>query len=130
MEHNYILTLEGVGKSFPGVKALDQVSFQIKRGSIHALVGENGAGKSTLIKILAGIYQADEGQVILDGKNVHFRTPHEAHRAHVSVVHQEIKLAEPLSVTENIFIGNLLYKHGLADWKEMRKRAAKLVQDL
>lgn len=130
MEKDYILSLENLSKSFPGVKALDDVSFKIERGTIHALVGENGAGKSTLIKTLAGIYHVDEGRVLLNGKEISFKTPHAAHRAGIGVVHQEIKLAEPLSVAENMFIGNLIYKNGLVDWKEMRRRAAQIITDL
>ncbi len=130
MEKDYILSLENLSKSFPGVKALDDVSFKIERGTIHALVGENGAGKSTLIKTLAGIYHVDEGRALLNGKEISFKTPHDAHRAGIGVVHQEIKLAEPLSVAENMFIGNLIYKNGLVDWKEMRRRAAQIITDL
>ena len=124
MEKDYILNIEGISKSFPGVKALDSVSFQIERGTIHALVGENGAGKSTLIKILAGIYHAEEGKVLLNGNCAVFRTPHESRMAGIAVVHQEVKLAEPLSVTENLFVGNLMMRGRLVDWKEMRRRAA------
>ena len=130
MEKDYILKIEGISKSFPGVKALDSVSFQIERGTIHALVGENGAGKSTLIKILAGIYHAEEGKVLLYGNCVGFRTPHESRMAGIAVVHQEVKLAEPLSVTENLFVGNLIMRGHLVDWKEMRRRAAETIQNL
>ena len=98
MDNNYILTLKNITKEFPGVKALDDVTINIERGTIHGLVGENGAGKSTLIKILAGIYQPNKGEIILDGKPCRFNSPIEARRAGISVVHQEIKLAEPLSV--------------------------------
>ena len=132
MENEYILRLQGITKSFPGVKALDGVSFDVKRGTIHALVGENGAGKSTLIKILAGIYHADEGALHFNGRdNVAFRTPHESHQAGIGVVHQEIKLADPLTVAENMFVGNLVYtKLGLVDWKTMKKRARQIIRDL
>ena len=132
MENDYILKLQGIAKSFPGVKALDDVSFDVKRGAIHALVGENGAGKSTLIKILAGIYHADEGALHFNGRdNVAFRTPHESHQAGIGVVHQEIKLADPLTVAENMFVGNLVYtKLGLVDWKTMKKRARQIIRDL
>jgi ABC-type sugar transport system ATPase subunit len=116
--------------SFPGVKALDEVDFSIQRGSVHALVGENGAGKSTLIKILAGIYQAESGGIILNGQNVKFRTPHEAQLAGISVVHQEFKLSEPLSVTENIFLGRVLTKNGLVDWKAMRRKTRDMLTEL
>lgn len=130
MEKDYILSIEGTSKCFPGVKALDSVSFQIERGTIHALVGENGAGKSTLIKILAGIYHAEEGKVLLNGNCVEFRTPHESRTAGIAVVHQEVKLAEPLSVTENLFVGNLIMRGRLVDWKEMRRRALETIQNL
>ena len=130
MDNNYILTLKNITKEFPGVKALDDVTINIARGTIHGLVGENGAGKSTLIKILAGIYQPNKGEIILDGKPCRFNSPIEARRAGISVVHQEIKLAEPLSVAENMFLGNVQLKNGLVDWKGMRRRAREIVEDL
>ena len=130
MDNNYILTLKNITKEFPGVKALDDVTINIERGTIHGLVGENGAGKSTLIKVLAGIYQPNEGEIILDGKPCRFNSPIEARRAGISVVHQEIKLAEPLSVAENMFLGNVQLKNGLVDWKGMRRRAREIVEDL
>ena len=126
----YRLEMRGVCKSFPGVKALDDVTINIERGTIHGLVGENGAGKSTLIKVLAGIYQPNKGEIILDGKPCRFNSPIEARRAGISVVHQEIKLAEPLSVAENMFLGNVQLKNGLVDWKGMRRRAREIVEDL
>ncbi|MCE5255667.1 MAG: sugar ABC transporter ATP-binding protein [Spirochaetaceae bacterium] len=125
-----ILVLEHISKSFPGVKALDDVTFSVKRGDIHALVGENGAGKSTLIKILAGIYRLDEGEIVFDGKPATFYTPNESQVAGISVVHQELKLSEPLSVAENIFLGNLLYRKGIVDWKAMKKKAAEFMAAL
>ena len=130
MDNNYILTLKNITKEFPGVKALDDVTINIERGTIHGLVGENGAGKSTLIKLLAGIYQPNKGEIILDGKPCRFNSPIEARRAGISVVHQEIKLAEPLSVAENMFLGNVQLKNGLVDWKGMRRRAREIVEDL
>ena len=130
MDNNYILTLKNITKEFPGVKALDDVTINIERGTIHGLVGENVAGKSTLIKILAGIYQPNKGEIILDGKPCRFNSPIEARRAGISVVHQEIKLAEPLSVAENMFLGNVQLKNGLVDWKGMRRRAREIVEDL
>ena len=130
MDNNYILTLKNITKEFPGVKALDDVTINIERGTIHGLVGENGAGKSALIKILAGIYQPNKGEIILDGKPCRFNSPIEARRAGISVVHQEIKLAEPLSVAENMFLGNVQLKNGLVDWKGMRRRAREIVEDL
>lgn len=130
MEKDYILSLKGITKVFPGVKALDDVTIHVERGTIHGLVGENGAGKSTLIKVLAGIYQPDKGEVVLDGKVQKFPTPIAARRAGISVVHQEIKLSETLSVAENMFLGNIMMKGKLVDWAGMRKRAKEIVDDL
>ena len=110
MGKDYILSLQGISKEFPGVKALDNVTIEVERGTIHGLVGENGAGKSTLIKVLAGIYQPNAGQILLEGQAQTFSSPIEARRAGISVVHQEIKLAEPLTVAENMFLGNILYE--------------------
>ncbi|HHU53962.1 MAG TPA: sugar ABC transporter ATP-binding protein [Clostridiaceae bacterium] len=130
MEKDYILELKGISKSFPGVKALDDVSMSVERGTIHGLVGENGAGKSTLIKILAGIYQSDEGKFFVEGEQCIFNSPYEARQKGISVVHQEIKLSETLSVAENMFLGNLMMKGGLVDWKGMRSRAEEIVDEL
>ena len=131
MAEDYLLKIESVSKSFPGVKALDNVSFNIRRGAVHALIGENGAGKSTLIKILAGIYKKDSGTITLDGKEVAFKEPVESRDAGISVVHQELKLADPLTVTENIFLGNLIYnKYGLVDWATMKEKAREMIRNL
>lgn len=130
MADDIILKIEHLSIGFPGVKALDDVDFSIRRGFVHALVGENGAGKSTLIKILAGIYQAESGNIILDGQSVRFKTPHEAQLAGITVVHQEFKLSEPLSVTENIFLGRVLTKKGLVDWKTMRQKTHDMLAEL
>ncbi len=130
MEKDYILSLKGITKVFPGVKALDDVTIHVERGTIHGLVGENGAGKSTLIKVLAGIYQPEQGEVVLEGKVQKFPTPIAARRAGISVVHQEIKLSETLSVAENMFLGNIMMKGKLVDWAGMRKRAREIVEDL
>ena len=130
MAKDIILSMNGITKEFPGVKALDNVTIEVRRGTIHGLVGENGAGKSTLIKVLAGIYQPDAGEVVLNGQPQHFATPIEARRAGISVVHQEIKLAEPLSVAENMFLGNIMMKGKLVDWAGMRARAREIVDDL
>ena len=133
MEKDYILSLKGITKVFPGVKALDDVTIHVERGTIHGLVGENGAGKSTLIKVLAGIYQPEQGEVVLEGKVQKFPTPIAARKAGISVVHQEIKLSETLSVAENMFLGNIMEVGGkikTVDWKGMRKRAQEIVDDL
>jgi ABC-type sugar transport system ATPase subunit len=127
-----ILRIEHVSKSFPGVKALNDISFAIKRKCVHALVGENGAGKSTLIKILAGIYKLDEGKILLDGRELHFKEPVDAQKAGISVIHQELKLSETLTVAENIFLGNLptTPRLHLVDWKAMRIEAARMMNAL
>lgn len=125
-----ILQVRGITKEFPGVKALDDVTFSVKRGTIHALMGENGAGKSTLIKILAGIYVNYQGEVELDGQILKLKSPADAQRLGISVVHQELKLCETLSITENIFLGNLIYKNGLVDWKEMHRLAGEMIGSL
>ncbi len=130
MDNGRILTLTGISKTFPGVKALSNLDMAVGRGSIHALVGENGAGKSTLIKILAGIYQPDAGTVEFDGRPARFRKPSESKFAGISVVHQELKLSETLSVAENIFLGNLMYKNRLVDWKAMRERSRAMLESL
>lgn len=125
-----VVEFQEISKGFPGVRALDRVSFSVEEGTIHALVGENGAGKSTLIKILAGIYTNYDGDLLLDGQKLTFKSPSDSLRAGISVVHQEIKLAESLSVTENIFLGNLLYKRGLVDWAGMHRKAQTILGDL
>ncbi len=131
MGRKAVLEICNICKVFPGVKALDDVSFEIQDGTVHALVGENGAGKSTLIKILAGIYHPDSGTVLLNGEKLVCKAPVDAQRAGISVIHQEIKLSEPLSVTENIFLGNLIFKKNrLTDWKSMREKANEMVTSL
>src|ERR1700758_2107504 len=99
------LSFHSIVKRFPGVLALDGVSFEVERGSCHALVGENGAGKSTLGKILAGVYVADEGEIYLDGKAVLTPTPLEARKLGIAMVHQELAFCPNLSVAENLCLG-------------------------
>src|SRR5918911_1150012 len=100
-----VLRMEGITKSFSGVKALDGVDFSLERGEVHALVGENGAGKSTLIKIMTGAYQRDAGQIYLEGNAVEFRSPEDAQRAGVVAVYQEVNLLMFRTVAENIYLG-------------------------
>lgn len=100
-----LLTVSNISKSFPGVKALDDVSFSVKAGTVHGLVGENGAGKSTLMKILSGVYQKDTGTVYFDGKKVDKTTPTESMRSGLAIIYQELNLVNTLSVGENIFLG-------------------------
>src|SRR5512134_1272601 len=100
-----ILEVRHVSKSFPGVKALDNVSFDLRKGEVHAIVGENGAGKSTLMKILSGVYQADQGTIRYKGKTVNFRNVNQSHDAGIRIIYQELNLIPHLSVAANIFIG-------------------------
>ena len=97
-----ILRMNGIVKVFAGVRALSGVQFELKRGEIHALIGENGAGKSTLMKILLGLYSADAGEIMLRGEKVHFKSPAEALRSGISMIHQEISLVPEMDVSENI----------------------------
>ena len=122
------IALDGISKSFPGVKALSEVSLSLYPGSVTALVGENGAGKSTLVKILTGIYQPDEGTIRVDGAETHFPTANSAARAGVTAIHQETVLFDELSVAENIFIGHApRTRLGLIDWKTMNANARALL---
>ena len=101
-----ILTVRGVTKSFPGVRALKGVDLTIWPGEVHALVGENGAGKSTLMKILAGAQRPDGGEIALDGKPVHFHSPHQARAAGIGIIYQELTIAPNLTVAGNVFLGS------------------------
>lgn len=129
-DESVLLQLYGIGKSFPGVRALDDVSFEVRRGSVHALVGENGAGKSTLIKILGGIYTDYDGVMELDGVPYSPNSPGEAQDRGVAVVHQEIRLVETLTVAENIFLGHPSTKSGIIDWRTMNKRSTEMIERL
>lgn len=100
----YILEVKDVSKSFPGVKALQDVSFFLRKGSVHALLGENGAGKSTLVNILSGLYKPDKGNIFIEGKEVHFENTIQSQRCGISVIHQELNLCWNLTVAENIFL--------------------------
>ncbi|KAB1914168.1 sugar ABC transporter ATP-binding protein [Micromonospora sp. AMSO31t] len=125
-----VLTMTGISKSFPGVRALDGVDFRLLPGEVHALMGENGAGKSTLIKVLTGVYSADHGTVTLGGEAVSFTGPMQATAAGVSTVYQEVNLCTNLSVAENIFIGREPRRLGAVRWAEMRRRARSLLARL
>ncbi|GHS96228.1 ribose ABC transporter [Synergistales bacterium] len=114
-----ILTIQNVSKHFPGVRALSDVTFSIKKGEVHVLVGENGAGKSTLIKIICGIYRSDEGTILLDGSRYAPKTPKEAMDAGIRVVYQEFNLLSYLSVAENIFFDRLPRKGIIVDRKKL-----------
>ncbi len=127
MAEDTILELQNITKIFPGVKALDNVHFDLRRGEIHALMGENGAGKSTFIKVITGVHAAEEGKMILEGKEVHFKGPRDASDAGIAAVYQHPTSYPELSVAENIFIGHEKMKHGLIQWKVMNDEAAELL---
>ena len=127
-----ILRMQDITKSFPGVKALDGVTFDLNQQEIHALVGENGAGKSTLIKILAGVYPYAEygGEIVLDGTERRFGNVRESEQAGIAVIYQEMSLVKDLSVAENIFLGRAPRRLGIINWEELFSRAQKLLDDL
>ena len=118
-----VLEARGVSKSFPGVKALDAVDFQLRHGEVHALMGENGAGKSTLIKVLTGVYERDAGDIALEGRSIEPRSPQDAQALGISTVYQEVNLIPYLSVAENLLLGRQPRRFGLVDWRRMRSLA-------
>lgn len=122
-----VIAMEGIGKRFPGVVALDNVGFACAAGEVHALVGENGAGKSTLIKILSGVYQPDEGIVRLDGNPIQFRHPVDALRAGISVIYQEFSLLPDRTVAQNVFLGRELSRNGVLDGAAMRAETRRVL---
>ncbi len=121
-----ILTMKGIDKSFPGVHALDHVDLEVRKGEVHALMGENGAGKSTLMKVLTGIYKKDSGTITYEGKEVEFHNTREAQDAGVVIVHQELNMLGHLTVAQNIFIGREFKKGIRIDDKKMNEEARKL----
>lgn len=126
-----ILEMKNITKSFPGVTALKDVSFNIRRGEVHAIVGENGAGKSTLMKILSGVYQPTSGEIFLDGRKVSFKDPKEAQLSGISIIHQEFSLIPYLNSVENIYLGREIRKaNGLLDKKKMREKAEETLKRL
>ena len=130
MKEKSVLEMKNIHKSFPGVKALQGVDFNLREGEIHALMGENGAGKSTLIKVLTGVYEKDEGQIWLKGreKAVSIRSPQDAQRLGISTVYQEITLCPNLSVAENMYIGRT---RGFGqNWKKMNADADRILRSL
>ena len=125
-----LLEMKGIGKSFPGVKALEGVSLTVRAGQVHALLGENGAGKSTLIKILSGAYIRDEGEIYWEGQPANISSPQDAQALGISTIYQEFNLAPHLSVGENIFLGNMPRKGWLIDWGVVRRRSREILDSL
>ena len=130
MEDGILLAMRGICKSFPGVKALNNVDFTLRKGEIHALMGENGAGKSTLIKVLTGVYEKDAGSIEIEGYpgEAHIHSPQQAQNIGISTVYQEITLCPNLTVAENMFIGRT--NDTVVHWKEYEKRATEILDNL
>ena len=123
------LMVRNISKSFPGVRALENISLSVKAGTVHVLCGENGAGKSTLMKIINGVYKPDGGQIFIDGVLVHIRNPIQARKAGISMIFQELNYIPEMTVEESLFIGNLpTTSFGRVDWKEIRRRTVELLE--
>ena len=125
------ITLSGITKTFPGVRALHQVGLELHAGEVTALIGENGAGKSTLVKTMTGIYQPDEGEIAIDGRTVELPSPHAAFKLGITAIHQETVLFDELSVAENIFLGHApKTRFKTVDWRNMRERSKTLLEEI
>lgn len=127
MNNQVFFEMRGISKSFPGVKALDNVGFSVAEGEIRALVGENGAGKSTLMKILNGNYKKDTGAILIDGVEVDITNPQVADANGITIIFQELNLVDELSIAENIFAGRLAKKGKLVNWKELNAKAKEIL---
>lgn len=127
MNNQVFFEMRGISKSFPGVKALNNVGFSVAEGEVRALVGENGAGKSTLMKILNGNYKKDTGAILIDGKEVDITDPQVADAHGITIIFQELNLVDELSIAENIFAGRLSKKGKLVNWKELNEKAKVLL---
>ncbi len=126
--NNVLLECKGIVKQFNGIQVLKNVDLNVRKGEVHALMGENGAGKSTIIKIITGVYTRDAGEIYMDGQPVNIQTRQDSRDAGISVIYQELSLLPALTVTENIFLGQeVMGKFGLPDWKEMRRRTQELI---
>ena len=123
------LSVRGISKSFPGVKALDNVSFNVRPGTVHALCGENGAGKSTLMKIITGNYQPDEGTILVKGKETRVRNPIDARAQGIAMIAQELNYVPAMTIAESFFLGRLPMKFGRVDWGYMRSEARRLLKE-
>lgn len=128
-----LLRLQGISKSFPGVRALSNVHLEVRRGEVHALLGENGAGKSTLMKILSGAYPRDTGEIFWEGQKVEIRTPKDAQNLGIGIIYQEFNLVPQLSIAENIWMSREWYRNRtlrLIDWPEMYRQTQQLLDEL
>ena len=127
-----LLRMKSITKTFPGVRALNDVCFDVEEGEIHALVGENGAGKSTLMNILSGVYPIGtyEGEILFDGEACAFRTIKDSEKIGIVIIHQELALVPYLSIAENVFLGNERAGKGVIDWSETYARTADLLKQI
>ncbi len=132
MEQDYILEVDGICKSFPGVAALQNVGFKVRRGTVHSLMGENGAGKSTMMKILLGVYTRNSGKIIFNGREVTYKGPRDALNDGLAMIHQELSTVQELTVYENIFLGKEICYKGtwIKNENAMRTQAKQLFQRL
>jgi len=129
MSEEYILQMKNISKRFPGVKALDNVSFNLKRQSVHTIVGENGAGKSTLMKILSGMYTPDEGEILINGKNVTISNPKESIQNGISMIYQELNPIPEMTIAENLFMGREYTNGPVLDKRRMLKESKKMLEE-
>jgi D-xylose transport system ATP-binding protein len=127
-----LLEMRNITKTFPGVRALDGVTFDLREGEVHALVGENGAGKSTLMKVLGGVYPHPQygGEIFLDGKERRFANVRDAELAGIAVIYQELSLVKQMNIAENIFLGREPSRFGVIQWEQIYSRAERLLDDL
>jgi len=128
MKNEVFLECKGILKQFNGIQVLKNVDLEIRKGEVHALMGENGAGKSTIIKIITGVYTKDGGDIYIEGQPVNIRSRQDARDCGISVIYQELSVIPDLTVTENIFLGQEIMKRGLPDWKEMRRQTQALIE--
>lgn len=130
--NEYILEMQNIVKEFPGVRALDNVNFKVKKGEIHALVGENGAGKSTLMKVLSGVYPYGtyEGKILIDGKEQRFSNTKDSEAAGIGIIYQELTLVKQMNICENIYLGNEFEKYGIIDWNKAMAETKRLLSEV
>ncbi|MBQ2977333.1 MAG: sugar ABC transporter ATP-binding protein, partial [Clostridia bacterium] len=126
----YIIEMQGITKQFPGVKALDNVSFRLRSGEVMALLGENGAGKSTLMKVLSGVHNKDSGRMKVFGQEIDNMNPKRAQELGVAIIHQELNMCQHLTVAENMFLGREKVNGMVLSQKEMNREAAKVLDNL
>ena len=129
---NHILEMKNITKDFPGIRALDDVNFDVKRGEIHAIVGENGAGKSTLVKILSGVYPIGtyEGKILINGEEKEFKNIRDSEKAGITIIYQELALVNQLSVCENLFLGNEIAARGVMNWSQAFVETEKALKEI